>query len=305
MNGEISEMSAYLAHHGVTSFIPTTITSPIEDLRVVAEKVLQVIREKRYVSQVIGLNLEGPWISRDKPGSQPVEHIKKAEIEEFDEINVGKVVKIITIAPEGNLNVIKEISQRGVITSIGHSNADYETAKEAIAMGARLSTHTFNAMRAFNHREPGILGAVLESAEIYCEVIPDLIHVHPSVLKILIKLKGIDETILITDGIEAAGLGDGEYELSLGRVNIKDGACRLEDGTLAGSTLILDQGMRNIVNLGVNLKDAVKMVTTNPATLLGIDDRKGSIEIGKDADIVILNKDLEVDGVIINGEIVR
>jgi N-acetylglucosamine-6-phosphate deacetylase len=304
MDGKTVEMSLFLANHGVTSFLPTTIASSFGDLKRVGEEVSYAIKGGKCISHILGLNLEGPWISREKAGSQPKQFIGKASIEEFDEINVENIVKIITLAPEENMEIIEGLFKRGVTVSLGHSNADYETAKKAIAMGAKLSTHTFNAMRSFHHRDPGIVGAVLESEKIYCEVIPDLIHVHGSVLKILIKVKGVDKVILITDGTEAVGLEDGEYDMSLGRVNIRKGACRLANGTLAGSTLTLDQGIRNLISLGISLRDAVKMATINPATLLSVEDRKGSIAIGKDADVVILNKNLEVDRVIIEGKMI-
>ncbi|HIH98801.1 MAG TPA: N-acetylglucosamine-6-phosphate deacetylase [Thermoplasmata archaeon] len=304
MKGEISEMSSVLASHGVTSFLPTTLTSPVEDLKPIAQKILELNRGKECISQILGLNLEGPWISKDQPGSQSKEHIRKASIEELKEINVGNIVKVVTLAPEENMDIIKELVKRKIIVSLGHSNADYDTAKKAIVLGAKLSTHTFNAMRAFHHRDPGIVGAVLESGGVYCEAIPDLIHLHPSVLKILIKVKGTERVIPVTDGTEAAGLPDGEYGLSLGRVIVKKGACRQEDGTLAGSTLFLDQGIKNLVKIGIDLKDAVRMATVNPATLLGIEDRKGSITVGSDADLVLLNKNMEVERVYVGGKMV-
>ena len=300
MDGKIYEMSLFLAKHGITSFVPTTVTASKDKLKTVAVKVFQAMQDNNYVSQVLGLNLEGPWISRDKPGAQSKQHIRKSSMEEFDELCEGNIVKIITMAPEENMDIIKQISKR-VIISIGHSNADYDTAKRGVAMGAKLFTHTFNAMSGFHHREPGVAGAALESDETYCEIIPDLIHVHSAAIKILIKAKGSDKVILITDAIEAAGLGDGEYELNLGRASVRNGACRLPDGNLAGSTLTLDKGVRNIVNMGINLKTAVKMATVNPAVLLGIEDKKGSIAVGKDADLVILNKDLEIEKVIVRG----
>jgi N-acetylglucosamine-6-phosphate deacetylase len=277
MDGKIYEMSLFLADHGITSFVPTTVTAPKDRLKTVAGKVFQAMRDNNYVSQVLGLNLEGPWISRKKPGAQSKQHIRKSSMEEFDEINESNVVKIITLAPEENMDIIKQISKRTIV-SIGHSNADYDTAKRAVAMGAKLFTHTFNAMSGFHHREPGVAGAALESDETYCEIIPDLIHVHSAAIKILIKAKGVDKVILVTDAIEAAGLGDGEYELNLGRASVRNGACRLPNGNLAGSTLTLDRGVRNIVNMGINLKDAIKMATVNPAVLLGIEDKKAVLQ---------------------------
>ncbi|MDY6985183.1 MAG: N-acetylglucosamine-6-phosphate deacetylase [Candidatus Thermoplasmatota archaeon] len=297
MKGEIDEISEHLAEHGVTSFLPTTITAPEESLRSVV-KIASALMGKEKGSNILGVNLEGPWVSRDKPGAQPLEHIRKGSIEEFERINNG-CVRIITLAPEENMSIIKELSERCIV-SLGHSNADYETAKRAIELGAKLSTHTFNTMRPLHHREPGLVGAVLEDERVYCEFIPDFVHLHPALIKLIWRAKGEDRAIAITDGTEASGLEDGVYDLSLGKITVSKGRAVREDGTIAGSAIILDSCIKNLYSIGFSLCDIFRVASFNPSELLGLKN-KGRIAEGADADLVLLDKDLNIEKVFIKG----
>ena len=298
MNGEIEAMSEFLAVHGVTSFLPTTIASSEESLRAMVNKVLS-LRGNEKGSEILGVNLEGPWISTKKPGAQPMKYIRKGSIEEFDRIDNG-AVRIVTLAPEENLSLIGELSKRRIV-SLGHSNADYDTTKRAIELGARLSTHTFNTMNPLHHREPGIVGAVLEDDRVYCEFIPDLVHLHPAIVKLIWRAKGRERAIAVTDGTEASGLKDGIYDFSLGRIRVSEGRAILEDGTIAGSAITLDTSVKNLHSIGFSLCDIFRAAALNPAELLGL-KRKGRIEAGKDADLLILNKDLGIERVFVRGE---
>jgi len=295
MKGEIKEISEHLAKHGVTSYLPTTITASEEELKAV---VRNISMEKTGGSNILGVNLEGPWVSKDKPGAQAIEHIRKGSIEEFERINNG-CVRIITLAPEENMSIIKELSERCIV-SLGHSNADYETAKKAIELGAKLSTHTFNAMRPLNHREPGIVGAMLEDDRVFCEFIPDLVHLHPAIIKLIWRAKGRERAIAVSDGTEASGLDDGVYDLSLGRIRVSDGRAIREDGTIAGSAITLDACIKNLAGIGFSLPDIFRAAALNPAELLGLKN-KGRIAEGADADLVVLDKDLNIEKVLIKG----
>jgi N-acetylglucosamine-6-phosphate deacetylase len=303
MKGEFKEISEVLAQHGVTSFLPTGLTAEISELVRVARALQSFIRSGKYSSEPLGFNMEGPWISGEKPGAMSKKFAKSPNLEDFERISSIAPLKIATIAPEvcKKLQIIREISLSGTVVSLGHSNATYELTKKAIASGARLGTHLFNAMRQLHHRDPGIVCALLEDPEVYCEVIPDLLHIHPAVLSLVIKVKGFDRIVLVSDATEVSGLSDGEYEFSLGWVEVKSGVCRNAEGSLGGSTILLDKGLKNINMLGFPLKEAVKMVTLNPAKLLGLESRKGNIGRGADADLVLLNRSLGIEKVIVRG----
>jgi N-acetylglucosamine-6-phosphate deacetylase len=185
----------------------------------------------------------------------------------------------------------------GMVVSIGHTDATYEQARAAVAHGAHHATHVYNAMRPFTHRDPGVIGAVLTTPEVSAELIADGVHVDEIAMKILLQAKGPQRLILISDGTSATGMPDGKYMLGGLEVTVSGGVCRNAEGRLAGSTLTLDRALRNIINLGVPLSDAVRMLTLNPATLLGIEFKKGALRTGADADIVLLNEGLELSRV--------
>jgi len=310
----VDAMARFHLKNGVTGFLPTTMTSSTEEI----EKAIQNIsiyisrqKEKHQIldtsscipAEVLGIYLEGPYISMAKKGAQSPEYLKNPDIDEltkFIELS-GDCVKVVALAPElpGAIEAISYLRNRGITVSAGHTDATFDTAKKAFDYGVTQVTHVFNGMRGFSHREPGIPGAALIDERVYCEMICDGIHLHPGAMKLVVKAKGKDRIILISDSMMAAGLSDGKYTLGGQKVIVKGEEARLTDGTLAGSTLTLNKAIYNMVHMvGVSLPDAVRMATLNPARAIGLDREKGSIEIGKDADLVIFDDKLNIVNVI-------
>jgi len=299
----IHEAIAFHVSHGTTRLLPTMVTASVETIRTAIREVKQANHPA-----VLGVHIEGPFISAQRKGAHNAHHIIAPSIEEFDKLIAGHegFIKIVTLAPElpGADRLITRIREIEAIPSLGHSNASYDETIAALEQGIALFTHLFNAMRGFNHREPGVVGAALDSAAMV-ELICDGIHIHPAIIRMVVKSKGIDEICLITDSISAAGLTDGEYSLGGLTVFVQAGQARLADGTLAGSTLTMNQAVRNFIEFtGCSLPEAVKTASLNPARLLGMQERKGSLEAGKDADIVIFDKEFNIRYTIIGGEIV-
>jgi len=299
---EIRTIVDFYVSHGTTGLLPTTVTAPIERIRATIDRVKQIDHPA-----ILGMHIEGPFISEARKGAQNPEYILKPSVDKFNELLTGNegFIKIVTLAPErsGADQLISRMREIGAVPSLGHSDATYEQALVAIERGIGLFTHMFNGMRKFHHRAPGAVGAALVS-NVMVELIADGIHVHPGAMKLLYKVKGPNQVCLITDAISAAGLEDGEYQLGGLQVFVKDATARLADGTLAGSTLTLDKAVKNFMEAtGCSLPEAVRAASLNPAKLLGIDDRKGSVEVGKDADLVVLDKDFKVHYTIIKGEV--
>lgn len=244
-------------------------------------------------THILGIYLEGPYFSSVKRGAHLEDFFRKFDQEELQSIleDSMNLIKVVFLAPEIGESepILKFLKDKRIIIALGNSNANYIEAKKSITFGATLATHTFNGMRDFNHREAGIIGAVLTDDRVYCELIADCVHVHPAAIKLLVKTKGSEKIILVSDSMMATGLSDGEYTLSNQTVIVKDGIATLKNGTLAGSTLTLNKAIYNMVyKVGIPLVDAIKMATLNPARALGIFN-KGSIEIGNDADLVIFD----------------
>ena len=302
MEGNDSALSAIgqaMAKHGVTSYLPTTVTAPEDVLLRALEHLGKAISRKNgQGARPLGIHLEGPFISHVKRGVHPPENLVPPSatlLERFWEAS-GGTIKIMTIAPElpGAIETIHHARRLGVHTSQGHSNASYRESLKAIDAGADHATHTFNAMRALDHREPGIVGAALSDERLTADIIADGIHVHPSVVKMFLAAKGAERAILITDAISATGMGDGRYKLGPFEVEVKGDRCEHE-GKLAGSVLTLDRALRNTMSFaGWKLQQAVCLATYNPARLLGIADRKGFLAPGSDADLVVLTPAGEV-----------
>ncbi|CDF57438.1 N-acetylglucosamine-6-phosphate deacetylase [Thermobrachium celere] len=300
----LDNMSKTAAKCGVTAFLPTTMTMPISDIYRALDN---VIKNKDMVSgaKVLGIHLEGPFINKKYKGAQNEKYILKPC---FDYIQKYiDVVKIITLAPECDegFKFIDYLSRNyDVVLSMGHTNTDYNTAVESIKTGITHATHTFNAMSSFNHREPGAVGAVFNT-DITCEIIADFVHVHPEAMRLLLKIKGTDKVVLITDSMRAGCMDEGVYDLGGQKVYVDKTSAMLEDGTLAGSILTLNNAVYNVKNkLGINIVDAVKMASLNPAKVIKEDSRIGSIEIGKNADIIIFDEDIDIKLTIINGKII-
>jgi len=305
----INQIAIAHSHFGTTSFLPTTMTMSKDKIIRSLRSICEAVKKGTAGAEILGIHMEGPYINPEKKGAQKEDNIKKISLEGFLEFNQasGNLIRLVTIAPEmpGAIGLIKYLYKQGIIASVGHTNATYVQTQAGIQAGLSHVTHTFNAMRELHHREPGVVGAALTSPELTVEVIADGIHIHPIVLKILTKIKEGEKVVLITDAMRAAGLKDGTYDLGGQEVIVAKGQARLKDGTLAGSVLTMDKAVKNMVNkVGIQLPKAIQMASLNPARSIGIDDKKGSLEPGKDADIVILNKNLETELTIVAGKIV-
>ncbi|WP_432408110.1 N-acetylglucosamine-6-phosphate deacetylase [Wukongibacter sp. M2B1] len=305
----LNEISKYLSTNGVTSFLPTTVTADWDKIREAVTNVDKAMKRGLEGASIIGSYVEGPFITEKNKGAHPAEFIRSLDYSDVDKLleDSKGSIRIMTIAPEkeSSIGLIKSLTSKGVKVSIGHTNATFDETKEAIESGANIAVHVFNGMRGLHHREPGVVGAVLAIDEIYAELIADTIHVHPEVMKILVKCKGTDKVCLISDCMRAGGLDDGEYELGELEVIVKDSIPRLKNGSLAGSTLKLIDGIKNMVEkVDVSFIDAVHMASLVPAKILGIDNKLGSIKENKIANLTVINDDFQVIMTIINGKIV-
>ncbi len=300
----LNTISLALAEKGTTSFLATTMTTPPEALK----KAVQAVGEAGHCAgaNLLGAHLEGPFISEKYKGVQNPENIQKPDVDlmlELLELSNNRV-RLVSLAPEqpGAQDVIKLLRKRDVTVSVGHSDATYDHLVEAVNLGLSHATHTYNGMRGFNHRSPGALGAVLTIDSIDCEIIADLKHVHPAGIKLLLAAKGADRVILISDAIRAAMMPDGNYELGGLDIRVIDGDARMQNGNLAGTTIMIIDAIKNMVTrVGISLSDALRMATINPARSINVDDRKGSLVVGKDGDLTILSKDLHVKKTIVMG----
>ena len=298
----IRTIAGGLVENGVTGFLPTTMTVDMS----VIEGALDACRKVRdsgeyYGSTILGVHAEGPFISASKKGAQDERYILKPNAD-FVKANAD-IIKIITLAPEEDRDFaeIKRMAEEtDVVVSMGHTSADYKTAMESAQNGVKHATHLFNAMTPMTHRAPGVVGAALNS-DVTCELIVDTYHVDSALYEMVYKMKG-RKLCFITDCLPAGGLPEGEYTLGGAKIIYKNNLCKLEDGTIAGSVLKLNKGVWNVYNnSSIPLYECVNCATLNPANAIGIADRKGSIEIGKDADVVILDNEFNVKKTIIGG----
>lgn len=301
-NGMVS-MSKYYAKEGVTSWCPTTMTLKEPELTT-AMNVIRDFKRPSDGAKVAGIHMEGPFVSMEKRGAQNPDNIHVPDADMFKRLNdaSGGLVKIITMACEepGAIDAIKEISKYTTV-SIGHTTSNYDTAKEAYAAGASHLTHLFNAMPSLLHRDPGVIAAALEAGAT-AEIITDGIHVHPAVIRIAHQLFG-KNLVLISDSLRCAGMPDGEYELGGQAITMKDGKATLTGtNTIAGSSIHLMEGVRRSISFGIPFEDAIYAATTAPSIAIGMSDIIGSIKLGLASDLVLLNNDLEVKAVYINGE---
>ena len=301
----IPKISEYFLKHGSTSMLGSLHAKPEKDLLDDLSKLSDFILANPN-SNIKAIHMEGPYLNPLLKGAMNEDYLWKPSIESFNkmwEASKG-LIKIMTIAPElpGALDVIREASFRGVVCSIGHSTADYETIDKAISNGAAHVTHIFNAMKQMHHREPSLITASLLRDELKIELIADKLHVHPAVMELLLKTKTSKGIILITDSIRAGGMHDGEFQFSDQKVILNNNKATLVDGTLAGSTLTLDNAIKNLLDTtSASITDAVRMSSLNGAKVIGLD--RGIIASGKTADLVVLDKNWKVQFTILNGKI--
>ena len=299
-------IAEFLIKEGITSFLPTTMTCSEKLFRDMCKTVGEYA-SREETSEVIGMHLEGPFISKEKKGAQNIEFIKKPDIDFFRELQElsGNKIKIITIAPEleGAMEFISEL-HKDVICSVAHSTSDYKTAQQAFACGACHVTHLFNGMSAFGHRSPGIVGAAFDSA-CMVEMISDGIFIHPAVMRAVFKMFGDDRIIIISDSTSATGGKNKGYTVDGQSYFVKDGAAQMEDGTLVGPVISMRQSIQKMVKeFGIPLESAVKCATYNPAKQLNLLNDYGLIKEGNYADLLLLDKDLEVKMVFKKGKCV-
>lgn len=311
----LDSMAAFHLKHGVTGFLATTVTASRDETKNAIKNAVEFykIQEKELVrskARLLGIYLEGPYFSITKKGAQPAQFIRNPDRKELTEfLDAGlSLVKVVSLAPElpNAKETVSYLKSLGIAVAAGHSDATFAEAKKGIDWGITLATHIFNGMRSFSHREPGVVGAMLTDERVFCEMICDGIHLHPTAMKLVVKMKGKERVVLISDAMMACGLPAGDYSLGGQRVTVTNGEARLADGTLAGSTLTLDRAVYNMIHLvGIPLPEAVRMATLNPAQAIGIQDSKGSIDIGKDADLIIFDEQVKVLTAMVGGKVTQ
>ena len=302
----LKTISSYIATKGTTKFLATTLTSSKEELINVLKIAAELQNKEIDGATIFGVHMEGPYFDVEYKGAQNEKYMKPAtekEIKDYLDVKPG-LVKMMSLSPhtEQSIETVKFLKENGVIVSVGHSAAKFNDVMKAVDAGLSHSTHTFNGMRGINHREPGVAGAVLISDKINAEVIFDKIHIHPEIVRLMIKAKGTDKVVCITDAMAATGLPNGDYKLGELDVYVKDGEARLKSNdSLAGSVLTMDKAFKHVIELGYPIYEAVKLTSTNAAVEFGLN--AGAIEVGKEADFTILDDSYNVDMTIINGNI--
>lgn len=302
----LEHMAKILASQGVTSFLPTLITAPLDKII----DTISIIKVHLDIpgAHILGVNLEGPYINPEKKGAHPIKDIRKPNVNELKNIidAGGGIVKIITVAPElpGAFEYIDLLKENSIIPAIGHTLASFEETMNAIDKGFTYISHTFNAMTPFHHRAPGAIGAILMRKEVVTEIIADGVHVHPAVVKLLCRLKDKEKIILVTDALVGIMRKGDKAEFAGVEVTHNGFGTYDSRGTLMGSIVSMNKAVQNVTRFtDLDLTSAIKLATINPASLLGIADHKGMIEIGKDADIVILGDDLSVKTTLVKGKV--
>ncbi len=308
---DITGIERFLAGHGVTTYFPTTVTASIDEILSALDRLGDEVEksQKDHESrmgraQPLGIHLEGPFLSHIRRGVHPPAQLLRPSVELFERFwqAARGHIRFMTIAPEleGAKELITEAARRGVCVSLGHTNADLETTRAAIAAGARHATHTFNAMRPLDHREPGVIGQMLADPRVSADIIADGVHLHPTIVELFLNTKGPELSVLITDATAATGMPEGRYRLGHVDVEVKNGRCTA-DGKLAGSVLTLDSAVRNVMRFaGWELQQALRPASLNAAHVARLSDR-GKLEAGSLADIIVLNANGEVTNTIVHG----
>jgi N-acetylglucosamine-6-phosphate deacetylase len=301
-------MSGFFARHGVTSFLATTWTAPAEETLEALRAVSEVTGSDLPGARILGAHMEGPYLSRAECGAQDPRSVRPPDLDEARRFLDSGIVRLITVAPElaRARELVDLCLERGARVSIGHTEATYEQVAEAVAWGARQVTHTFNAMPPLHHRRPGPVGAAMVMSELLTELIADYHHVHPVVLDAFLRAKGADGLTLVTDALRPTGLDGGEFAIGGRRATVERGVVRLDDGTIAGSTLTMDAALRNLMRAsGRSLDYLWPTASRNGAMAAGVGDRKGVIAPRMDADLVIVGPDVDVRMTVVGGRIVH
>lgn len=305
---QLGAVSAFFASHGTTGWLASVLTDTREQTLHSIRQLCALRDRQPKGAELLGIHLEGPFLAKEYKGAMPEYLLREGDKALFEEYQqaAGGWIRYLTVSPEvsGVPELIEAVSGQ-VVVAVGHSGADYETTMECIRRGAAAATHTFNAMGLFHQHRPAIMGAVLESG-VYCEAICDGRHLHPGAVRLLLKCKGWDRVVAVTDSIQAAGLPDGRYKLGVNDVVVEDGDAKLADtGVRAGSTLTQDTALRNLMAFtGEPMEKVLPLLTENPARLIGIDGRKGAIEVGYDADFAVLGDQGQVYRTIVSGRTV-
>ena len=304
---ELGKIGHFMATQGTTSWLCSVLTDTKEQTLWCIDEFKKHKKLENDGADLLGIHLEGPFLAKEFKGAMPEHLLRDADVEllkEYQEAPEGNI-RYLTVSPEieGIVDAIPAVRDLGIVVAIGHSGADYDTSMKAIENGAASCTHIFNAMKLLHQHFPAIMGAAMES-DIYCEAICDGRHLHPGVVRLLIKTKGLDRVVAITDSIMAAGLPDGNYKLGVNDVVVVDGDAKLaSNGVRAGSTLTTGQALKNIMKFtGRPIEEVLQLLTVNPAKLIGVFDKKGSIADGKDADLVILDEENNVKDTFVRGK---
>lgn len=303
----IQTLARLCARHGVTGFLPTTMTGEMGATLAAVAAVARTEQSPNAGARILGVHLEGPFISPRFPGAQDPRYILPPQVDAFHALVAAGPVAMITLAPEvaGADALIQAAVRAGVVPVMGHTDATYEAVQHAVTQGVHQATHTYNAMSGLHHRRPGTLGAILSDDRIYAQLIADTIHVHPAAMNILARCKGVARTLLITDAMRATDMPDGEYELGGLPVFLRNQECRQTDGVLAGSVLTMERALANFMAASaLSLAEAWPASSLTPATTLGLSHEMGRVEVGYRADLVLVDENLEVVATLVGGQIV-
>lgn len=301
---KLQKLSMYYAKRGVTSVCPTTMTLPESELTSILEAI-EKLKGSESGAFIHGINMEGPYISYEKRGAQNPDYIRPADVSEFERLNAVSKILIVDLAPEteGALPFAHEVCKNAVC-SVAHTSATFEQAEKGFENGFIHATHLFNAMTAFESRKPGVVGAVFASDRVTAELICDGFHLAPETVKLAFKILGAHRAVAISDSLSSAGCADGEYMLGGQKVIVKNARAHLEDGTIAGSTTNLFEEFRNLLSFSIPFEDALAACTINPARVIGADGICGSLEEGKNADIVFVDGSMNLKHVMIKGKMI-